>query len=120
MTLDNPSLDIDDTNGAGPENINLENPEEGVTYEVGAIYYRPESTFGIAGNDRRIQHPSYLTIRIYVRGELLNEFVGRELTRGRQLWHVASVKWCDEVESGGRCPEITIRDRVLEESEYSQ
>ncbi|MGC6418206.1 MAG: choice-of-anchor D domain-containing protein [Bradymonadia bacterium] len=112
---DNPSLDIDDTNGAGPENVNLASPEVGVTYEVGAIYFRNESTFGDAMNDPRRDHPSYITVRIFARGELLNEFVGREMNEARQLWHVASIEWCEDAL---RCPDITIRDQLYSEGEY--
>jgi hypothetical protein len=42
---DNPTLDIDDTNGAGPENINLAHPEA-ITYDVAALYFRAESALG--------------------------------------------------------------------------
>ncbi len=115
---DNPSLDIDDTNGAGPENVNLANPEVGITYDVGAIYFRNESTFGDAMNDPRAQHPSYVTVRIFARGELLNEFVGREMNEPRQLWHVASIEWCEDAADVLRCPDITVRDQLFSEGEY--
>lgn len=115
--VDNPSLDIDDTNGAGPENINLAKPEVGVTYDIGAIYFRSTSIFGDPDRDPLVEHPSLATVRIYVRGELLAEWIDRELTTLRQLWWVASVVWCEDF---SQCPEVIPRDEVLEEAEYAR
>ncbi len=113
--VDNPSLDIDDTNGAGPENVNLSRPEPGVTYDIGAVYFRSESTFGDPERDPRQEHLSLVTVRVYAKGELLAEWVDRELERVAQLWWVASVEWCDDA---SRCPVVVPRDEVFEEGQY--
>lgn len=79
---DDPTLDIDDTDGGGPENVNLSEPESGATYSVG-IYYYDDSGYGGA----------YATVRIFIRGE--KKFEKREmfLRRPGEFWHVANVAW---------------------------
>ncbi len=79
---DDPSLDIDDTNGAGPENINLDHPETNVRYSVGAYYYS-ESGYG----------PSYATIRIYLNGVQTQEFRDVQLNNRGDFWHAADIAW---------------------------
>jgi hypothetical protein len=78
---DDPSLDIDDIDGAGPENINLDNPEAGATYKVGA-YYFSDDNFG----------RSYATVRVYIGGVLAHE-AERKAMDDQEFWHVANVDW---------------------------
>ncbi len=78
---DDPSLDIDDVNGAGPENINLNNPEIGLTYDVGVHYYS-DHNYG----------DSFVTVRIYIGGQLMMEMSGQEMSN-QEFWHVAKIDW---------------------------
>lgn len=89
---DDPSLDIDDTDGAGPENINLNNPED-LAYRVG-VYYFDDHGYG----------PSYATIRIYLRSTLVFQYRDKYLERTGQFWEVGTIDW-----SGGAVSSI---DRV--------
>lgn len=78
---DDPSLDIDDTDGAGPENVSHSGMESG-TYGVGAYYYA-EAGLGA----------SYATIRIYYDGQLIYEHENRFLLRSGMFWHAADVSF---------------------------
>ena len=79
---DDPSLDIDDTDGAGPENINLTDPESGLTYAVG-VYYYADNGFG----------PAYATIRIFLRGQQEFEWRDMYLPARHNFWYVATISW---------------------------
>ncbi len=81
-TNDNPSLDIDDTAGAGPENINLDNPENGITYMV-AVHYYNDHGYGV----------SFATVRIFVFGELIHEARDKHFPYTDFWWVVAGVQW---------------------------
>jgi hypothetical protein len=73
----NPSLDIDDTDGLGPEAISIAEPEPG--------------TYRIATHAWRADGPTRNTVRVYVHGELAGEYqrtVGPE-----QAWRIADVIW---------------------------
>lgn len=77
---DDPSLDIDDTDGRGPENINLDNPES-VTYGVG-VHYFADHGYNI----------SFATVRIFIGGDLFAEFLDQRLADA-EFWHVADIEW---------------------------
>jgi hypothetical protein len=76
----NPSLDIDDLEGFGPENINIESPGDG-NYTVGVGMYTHDSD-------------STVTVKIFVGGAL--EFEGFQLMGNDDQWVPARV----EVRSG--------------------
>lgn len=79
VVADDPSLDRDDTDGAGPENLNLAIPEPDTTYRIG-VHYWHDHGFG----------PSYVTVRIYVYGDLVYEVSGQKLHH-HELWEVAII-----------------------------
>tara|TARA_B100001093_G_scaffold370602_1_gene355563 strand:- start:74 stop:919 length:846 start_codon:yes stop_codon:yes gene_type:complete len=94
---DNPSLDIDDTNGAGPERITLDNPELtepfGSGYRVAVHYYSGEGRFGAAPYG-----PSTATVRVYLSGVLASE-TRRELDETNAFWETVDISWsADEPE----------------------
>ena len=77
----NPRLDRDDTDGAGPENVNLAAPEDGARYRIAAHYWNDHG-YGA----------SYATVRIYVRERLAYEEANVRLL-DQDLWCVAFVDW---------------------------
>jgi hypothetical protein len=92
---DDPHIDIDDTDGAGPEHISHSGLEN-VNYRVGAYYYS-DATLG----------SSNATVRIYVRGELEFEMAGRRMPRIGAFWKVALIH--------GRTLAVTPIDRMHED-----
>lgn len=78
---DNPSLDRDDTDGSGPENLNLALPEMGMTYKIG-VHYWHDHDFGT----------SFATVRAYIFGELEFEVSGVRL-EDSDMWTVAKISW---------------------------
>ncbi|MFH1812280.1 MAG: choice-of-anchor D domain-containing protein [Pseudomonadota bacterium] len=77
----NPHLDVDDTDGYGPENINMSGPNNG-RYRVGVHYYSPHSA----------SIPATINVKIFVRGGLRAEYT-RQLTTCNQFWEVADIEW---------------------------
>jgi len=77
---DDPGLDQDDTDGAGPENINLDIPEN-VTYRVG-VHYWNDHGYGSA----------WATVRVYIYGQLVLA-VENVLLKDLDMWEVATVEW---------------------------
>ncbi len=88
---DNPSLDIDDIDGAGPENMNLDDPEDTSMYpngyNVGVHYFRAENFIG-GGT----WGPSDATMRIYLGGVLSYEKT-RNMRGTDNFWHAAQIRW---------------------------
>ena len=81
ITVDDPSIDIDDVDGFGPENVSLNEPQEGYRYKVLAHYY-----------DDRGLGSTTATVRIYLSGELRYEGI-RPLERTGSGWEVATIDW---------------------------
>ncbi len=78
---DNPSLDRDDTDGAGPENLNLTLPEDGHEYAVGVHLF---NAFGWG--------QSTAEVRIYIYGQLQYQVTSLPLNQG-DFWYVADIQW---------------------------
>jgi hypothetical protein len=93
---DDPSLDREDTDGAGPEIITFGHPEEGLTYRIG-VHYWNDHGFG----------PSYATVRVYIHSELKFEVSGIMLL-DKDMWEVATIDW-----PSGDVMEVTRQDGGL-------
>jgi len=84
---DNPRLDRDDTDGAGPENINLDVPKDGRLYKVG-VHYWDDHGYGA----------SYPQVRCFCWGK---EAFKKDLYADGikmftcDLWEVATISWPD-------------------------
>ena len=79
---DDPSLDIDDSDGAGPENLSFPNPEDGVTYHIG-VYYYADNGYG----------PSYATVRVFIGGVMAYEYRDRYMPGIQAFWDAARLVW---------------------------
>lgn len=77
-----PSLDIDDKDGEGPENINLDNPAPCRWYAIG-VHYFADNAFGA----------SYATLRAYIAGKPLFEKANISLSQQGTFKHVAWLFW---------------------------
>ena len=73
-----PSLDVDDLSGYGPENINVDAPVNG-TYTAAVHFFSGSAD-------------TYVTVKIYVNGGLAHES-SRQFTNDDDFWEVAQVQW---------------------------
>lgn len=83
--LDDPYLDVDDTNGFGPENINQGNPETG-DYKVVVHYYGLNGTVVDNG-------PSNVTLDIHLNGSPTPTASYTTTITHLQTWNVAWIHW---------------------------
>ncbi len=75
----NPQLDVDDTDGFGPENINLTVPESGASYKVAVHYFKGPG-------------PTNTRVRLFISGDKRFEqtqFIDQPGT----VWEVATIHW---------------------------
>jgi hypothetical protein len=87
---DNPRLDIDDVDGYGPENINVDEPLSGHVYTVGVHYYSDDG-----------QGPADAYVKIYcgtISIDPVAEYGPRTITTStdwgmNDFWKVAEVTW---------------------------
>lgn len=84
-TLDDPSLDLRDEDGYGPESIGIDEPAEG-QYTVRVHYFEDNGVLEGTGGGATIA-----TVRIWVRGALEEES-SLMLTRN-EVWDVGVVRW---------------------------
>lgn len=79
----NPTLDIDDQHGYGPENINLDNPGTGA-YKVYVHYYDSWGEHSTAT----------VTVRIYIHGVIAGTYLmSWPESREHYRWAVATINW---------------------------
>lgn len=88
---DNPGLDRDDTDGGGPENMNLNVPADGVVYKVGVHYWQdPTSAEFPSGFG-----PTEATVRVFVFGEERWKREGVSLVE-KDMWEAATIAWPEQ------------------------
>jgi len=78
---DDPSLDRDDVDGAGPENMNLGVPEDGVTYRIG-VHFWNDWSFG----------PVSATVKVYHYADLIYQVTHPGLAEW-EMWCVGEIHW---------------------------
>lgn len=87
---DDPSLDIDDTNGWGPENISVKEPKTGRYRIVARLFADPRGT--VSGSAPLAPVRAYL--QIYLNGELaISRGIAHEFPSVNTYWKVADVLW---------------------------
>jgi len=78
---DDPSLDRDDTDGAGPENLNLSVPEDGVTYAIGVHYW---NDWGFGASDA--------TVKVFHYADLIYDVTYPQM-KWLDMWCVGQIHW---------------------------
>ncbi|MBI5608755.1 MAG: hypothetical protein HY902_07725 [Deltaproteobacteria bacterium] len=91
---DNPTLDLDDTDGAGPENLNLAAPEgtaaDPMAYTVG-VHYWNDHGYGT----------SYAALNLWLYGSLFVQYTKVKLDP-LDMWTVGKLWWPNKVSGGSK------------------
>ncbi len=89
---DDPSLDRDDVDGAGPENLNLNGPEEGATYKIG-VHYFDDHEYG----------PSVPCVEVFIFGvAVMPRRCGCRMSK-KDMWEVGTITWPTEQVEAPAC-----------------
>lgn len=90
--LDDPDMDLDDTDGAGPEIVNMQMPEgtaaAPIAYSIG-VYYSDDHGFG----------PSYATVSVFLQGGLAVQ-VSKVKLKAQDMWYVGKLNWPNSMSGG--------------------
>lgn len=83
---DDPFLDVDDVDGYGPENVNIERGIDGKTYRVVLHYWRDS-------HDTSGSSPSNATVKLYIQGNLIQTWGPKYLGSTGDTWNVFEIDW---------------------------
>lgn len=93
---DNPTLDLDDTDGAGPENLNLESPagtpQDPRAYSIG-VHYWDDHKFGV----------SYASLAVYMFGGVALK-IDKVALQPLDMWYVAKLNWPNQLTGASAAP----------------
>ena len=87
---DDPFLDIDDLQGPGPENINVDELSDG-TYRIWVHYYSDTGSGGSGGGGSSTA--ANATVDVYIGGTLAASYGPQRLNGTSDSWDVATLDW---------------------------
>jgi hypothetical protein len=88
---DDPFLDVDDLEGPGPENINVDELSDG-TYRIWIHYYSDTGSGG-GGGGGGSSTPANATVDVYIGGTLAATYGPQRLGGTGDSWDVATLEW---------------------------
>ncbi|MFT5993794.1 MAG: hypothetical protein ACI82G_002799 [Bradymonadia bacterium] len=83
---DNGKLDRDDTDGAGPETVSIDRPEEDTLYKI-AVHYYADNGYGV----------SRASVVVFIFGTPVFEMRDVELRATDYWWEVATILWPEAI-----------------------